>query len=251
VRLGVLEPDPSPVRYLRLKTLPAKGADENPFTLHARQMTADFWAFEKGAIAKGYARIAGVDEAGRGPLAGPVISAAVILPPAFDTTGVNDSKQLTALQRERIFSRIYTDAEAIGIGIVDAFEIDRINILQASLLSMVMAVENLRPRPEYLLIDGIYTISAEFPQQAIPKGDARSVSVAAASIVAKVTRDRLMQRYHEEYPEFGFDCHKGYATQVHRDAIACHGPCAIHRRSFRGVCEYVPCNGLTDGTPDV
>lgn len=204
-------------------------------------MAADVWAYEKALRAKGYARIAGIDEAGRGPLAGPVVSAAVILPSTFDGAGIDDSKQLTALQRERMYEKIYAGAEAIGIGIVDACEIDRINILQASLLSMAMAVANLRPAPGYVMIDGTYPIQTDIPQQPIPKGDALSISISAASIVAKVTRDRIMSRYHEDYPEFGFDCHKGYATAAHREAIACFGPCAIHRRSFKGVCEYLAC----------
>jgi ribonuclease HII len=207
--------------------------------LEARSMAADAWAYEKDLRAKGFARIAGVDEAGRGPLAGPVVSAAVILPPAFDPEGINDSKQLTMRQRERMYEKIYAGADAIGIGIVDACEIDRINILQASLLSMAMAVANLQPAPGYLLIDGTFPIQADIPQQPIPKGDALCISISAASIVAKVTRDRFMKRYHEDYPQFGFDCHKGYGTAAHREAIASFGPCAIHRRSFKGVCEYL------------
>jgi ribonuclease HII len=204
------------------------------------QPRADLWAFEKALMAKGYAKIAGVDEAGRGPLAGPVVAAAVILPPAFEATGINDSKQLTPRQRARWYDRIYAQGDAVGIGIVDAIEIDRINILQAARLAMVMAVANLRPRPDFLLIDGNVGIPADVAQQPIVKGDARSVSVAAASIVAKVSRDRLMHRYHDDFPQFGFDRHKGYPTAVHRAAIARQGPCAIHRRSFKGVYEYLP-----------
>ena len=203
-------------------------------------MAPDLWAFERALRAEGYAKIAGVDEAGRGPLAGPVVSAAVILPPAFDATGINDSKQLTALQRARLYDRIYAHAESVGIGIVDPLEIDRLNILQASRLSMVMAVANLKPCPDFLLIDGNVGIAAQCAQKPIVRGDARSVSVAAASIVAKVSRDRLMCRYHEEFPQFGFDRHKGYPTAAHCAAIACHGPCPIHRRSFKRVCEYLP-----------
>lgn len=203
-------------------------------------MAADLWSFEKALRAEGYAHIAGVDEAGRGPLAGPVVSAAVVLPPIFDATGVNDSKQLTARQRERLFDRIYAHAQSVGLGIVDAVEIDRINILQAARLSMVMAVANLKPRPDYLLIDGHLGIACDCPQKALVQGDARSVSIAAASIVAKVSRDRLMLRYHEEFPQFGFDRHKGYPTAAHCAAIARHGPCPIHRRSFKRVCEFLP-----------
>ncbi|MFZ1984742.1 MAG: ribonuclease HII [Desulfatitalea sp.] len=211
------------------------------------QPRADLWAFEKALMAKGYAKIAGVDEAGRGPLAGPVVAAAVILPSTFEESGINDSKQLTPRQRARWYDRIYAQADAVGIGIVDSIEIDRINILQAARLAMVMAVANLKPRPDFLLIDGNVGIPADVAQQPIVKGDARSVSVAAASIVAKVTRDHLMHRYHDDFPQFGFDRHKGYPTAAHRAAIARHGPCAIHRRCFKGVHEYLP--GPSGTTP--
>ncbi len=202
-------------------------------------MTTDLWEFEKSLNQKGYARIAGVDEAGRGPLAGPVVSAAVVLPSAFNAPGINDSKKLSHRQRERLYAQIYTEAEAVGIGIVDVVEIDRINILQAARLSMVMAVANLAPQPDYLLIDGKFGIDADLPQEAVVKGDSRSISVAAASIVAKVSRDRLMLCYHDELPQFGFDRHKGYPTKAHKAAIAEHGPSWIHRRTFRGVSEHI------------
>jgi ribonuclease HII len=201
---------------------------------------ADLWAYEKALTAKGYARIAGVDEAGRGPLAGPVVAAAVILPADFAAGGVNDSKQLTPRQRDRLYACILAEARAVGIGVVDAGEIDRINILQAARLAMATAVANLDPQPLFLLIDGNFSIHSNLPQQPIVKGDARSVSVAAASIVAKVTRDRLMCRYHIDFPQFGFDRHKGYPTAAHKAAIARHGPCAIHRRTFKGVCPQPP-----------
>ncbi len=213
-------------------------------------MKADLWAFEKALAADGHAKIAGVDEAGRGPLAGPVVSAAVILPADFDAREITDSKQLTVRQRERLLGHIYAHAQAIGIGIVDALEIDRINILQAAKLSMVMALENLGPQPDYVLIDGNFTIQTLLPQQPIVKGDARSISIAAASIVAKVSRDKLMLRYHDDFPQFGFDRHKGYPTKAHKAAIAAHGPCLIHRRSFRGVVEHLgprPSNTLASG----
>jgi ribonuclease HII len=193
------------------------------------------WHFEKEAARKGWRDIAGVDEAGRGPLAGPVVSAAVILPTAFDDSGVTDSKKLTAAKRDILYERIYVQAVAVGIGIVDPLEIDRINILQASLLAMAMAVKNLVPRPGFLLIDGTFRIPSDLPQEAIPKGDALSISIAAASIIAKVTRDRLMQNYHHYYPQFDFPRHKGYPTESHRAAIQKYGCCPIHRRSFRGV----------------
>jgi ribonuclease HII len=202
-------------------------------------MNADLWTFEKALTTDGYSIIAGIDEAGRGPLAGPVVSAAVILPFDFDSHGLTDSKKLTVRQRERLYAHIYAEATAVSIGIVDAVEIDRINILQATKLSMTMAVDNLSPLPDHLIIDGNFNIPSPLPQQAIVKGDARSASIAAASIIAKVSRDLLMHRYHDDYPQFGFDRHKGYPTKAHKAAIAEHGPCLIHRRSFKGVREYL------------
>jgi ribonuclease HII len=195
--------------------------------------------FENRALEKGFARIAGIDEAGRGPLAGPVVAAAVILPPAFEADGVDDSKRLSPSRRGALYDRLYAEAVAIGIGIVDAIEIDRINILRATLLAMTLAVGRLRPPPDLLLVDGTCTLPLALEQRAIPGGDHRSVSVAAASVVAKVTRDRLMQRYHEDYPQYGFARHKGYPTREHKRAIARHGRCPIHRRTFKGVVEPV------------
>jgi ribonuclease HII len=199
----------------------------------------DLWFFEKKATAKGYQEIAGIDEAGRGPLAGPVVSAAVILPKNFAVADVVDSKKLTIKKRVRLYEEIYTHALSVGVGIVDSVEIDRINILKASLLAMSMAAGNLRPQPEYLLIDGPFSISSELPQKPIVKGDALSISIAAASIVAKVTRDRLMEEYHKYYPQFGFFQHKGYPTRAHKEAIRKFGYCPIHRQTFRGVKEYL------------
>ena len=200
--------------------------------------SVDLWAYEKNALKKGFSTIAGIDEAGRGPLAGPVVSAAVILPVDFSVPGVTDSKKLSPKKRRQLYDVIYAHAVSIGIGIVDPVEIDRINILQASLLAMAMAVKNLDPRPDYLLIDGIFSISTDLPQQPIAKGDALSISIAAASIIAKVTRDRLMQKYHHYYPQFEFPKHKGYPTRAHREAIRKFGCCPIHRKSFKGVKEY-------------
>jgi ribonuclease HII len=202
-------------------------------------LAMDLWFFEKKATAKGYQEIAGIDEAGRGPLAGPVVSAAVILPKNFSVADVVDSKKLTIKKRVRLYEEIYTHAVSVGVGIVDSVEIDRINILQASLLAMSMAAGNLRPQPEYLLIDGTFSISSELPQKPIVKGDALSISIAAASIVAKVTRDRLMEEYHKYYPQFGFFQHKGYPTRAHKEAIRKFGYCPIHRQTFRGVKEYL------------
>ena len=199
----------------------------------------DLWFFEKKATAKGYQKIAGIDEAGRGPLAGPVVSAAVILPPAFSVADVTDSKKLSAKKRVQLYQEIYSQAVSVGIGIIDPVEIDRINILQASLLAMSMATNNLRPQPGCLLIDGPFRIPSHLPQKPIAKGDSLSVSIAAASIVAKVTRDKLMEKYHEYYPQFEFFRHKGYPTRAHKEAIRRHGYCPIHRRTFKGVKEYI------------
>jgi ribonuclease HII len=200
--------------------------------------------FEKEAQKQGYSRIAGIDEAGRGPLAGPVVAAAVILPQGPYLPNVDDSKRLSPQRREQCFDAIYEQAVSIGIGIVDPAEIDRINILQASLLSMRMAVDNLRPSPDYLLIDGTFPIRSPVPQQVIKHGDRRSLCIAAASIIAKVTRDRLMDVYDKEFPEFGFGKNKGYGTKGHRAAIRTFGYCSIHRKTFRGVKEYIKLRNL-------
>ncbi len=209
------------------------------------------WEFERKARKNGFYQIAGVDEVGRGPLAGPVVSAAVILPDDFSVTGVTDSKRLSPKVRNRLFEEIYASASAVGIGIVDPVEIDRINIFQASLAAMKMAVRNLEPAPECLLIDGQHRIDEDVAQETIVKGDLKSISIAAASIVAKVTRDRIMERYSTEFPEYGFSSHKGYPTKAHTAAIKDYGWCPIHRRTFRGVCEhrhrYYSINGRNAG----
>ena len=204
-------------------------------------MTAPgFSAWERRAAAAGFRRVAGVDEVGRGPLAGPVVAAAVILPNRFSVAGVTDSKRLSAARRRRLCGAIYAQARSVGIGIVDPVQIDRTNILQAALLAMCMAVDNLLPAPDYLLIDGTFPVDSDLPQEAVVKGDRHCLCISAASIVAKETRDRLMERYHLEYPHYGFDAHKGYPTVRHKAAIARHGCCPIHRRSFRGVREHLP-----------
>lgn len=202
-------------------------------------MAPDLWAFEKRARERGFSRIAGIDEAGRGPLAGPVVSAAVLLTSSFPVSGITDSKKITPKKRTDLYEKIYEHAVSIGIGIVDAVEIDRINILKAALLSMAIAAENLNPLPDCLLIDGQFQILSDLPQEPITRGDEQSISIAAASIVAKVTRDRMMERYHQEYPQFGFSKHKGYPTKAHKEAIKKFGCCPIHRKSFRGVKEYL------------
>ena len=197
------------------------------------------WTFEKKAWQSGFKAVAGIDEVGRGPLAGPVVSAAVILPQKFTVDGITDSKKLTAKKRELLFDAIYNHAVDVGIGIVEKEVIDKINILQAARLSMLHAFQQLKKIPDHLLIDGIYPIDASVSQETIKKGDQKSISIAAASIIAKVTRDRIMVNYALDYPEYGFDQHKGYGTKKHRDAIKKIGVCDIHRRSFKGVKEYI------------
>ena len=188
---------------------------------------------------KGFARIAGIDEAGRGPLAGPVAAAAVILPEKHGLTHLDDSKKLSPSQRERLFVEIHERALGIGVGIVEVEDIDRINILQATRLAMKRAVETLPEKPDLLLIDGITPIETDIRQVTIKKGDSLSESVAAASIIAKVTRDRLMEECHHIYPQYFFNRHKGYGTQEHLEKIRLHGPSPIHRKTFKGVKEYI------------
>ncbi len=201
-------------------------------------MTLDAWVFEKAAWKNGYTSVAGIDEAGRGPLAGPVVSAAVILPDDVPISGIKDSKKISPTRREKLFDDIHRHAIAVGVGIVGPVEIDRMNILQASLLSMAISVRNLQTVPDFLLIDGQFPISGDLPQKAIPKGDSLSISIAAASIIAKVTRDRIMDQYARDYPEFDFSRNKGYPTRAHKEAIRKYGYCSIHRLSFKGVKEY-------------
>jgi ribonuclease HII len=208
---------------------------------------------EAAVYARGYSCIAGIDESGRGPLAGPVVAAAVILPRGFRAPGIKDSKLLTALQRESLEPFIKANAVSWGLGVVEVEEIDRINILQASLRAMALACEALRPAPECVLIDGNRTIPLEFfalacgsspstaPRQTtIIKGDRICLSVAAASIIAKVARDQIMMQLDATYPAYGFASHKGYACPAHLEALRRHGPAPVHRRSFapvRDMCQ--------------
>ena len=189
--------------------------------------------FESKAREGGYRAVAGVDEAGRGPLAGPVVAAAVILPPGYEHPGINDSKKLSSRQRDRLYAIIQHDAVSIGVGLSEAPLIDRVNILQATLLAMREAVLELFPPPDFLLIDGLNRIDLATPQEAIIRGDSQSISIAAASIIAKVSRDRLMEMYHRQFPQYNFLRNKGYGTKEHRAAIVKFGRCKIHRRSFR------------------
>ncbi|MBI3793809.1 MAG: ribonuclease HII [Nitrospinae bacterium] len=180
-------------------------------------------------------KIAGVDEAGRGPLAGPVVASAVILPEGkTPPVPFRDSKILSASARERLFIWLHESGADIGVGIVDHEEIDRMNILRASLYAMKIAVGKLKSKPSLLLIDGTFTLDlTDVRQEAIVKGDSKIAAISAASIIAKVTRDRIMDDYHGQYPAYGFDRHKGYPTKAHRTAVLTHGPCPIHRKSFR------------------
>jgi ribonuclease HII len=185
---------------------------------------------------RGYAYVAGVDEAGRGPLAGPVVAGAVLFPPGWTHPAIKDSKQLTEKKREHLFDVIRREALAWSWASVDHQEIDRINILQASLKAMQAAVAALSLTPDYLLIDGVYPIASSIPQTPLIKGDQRSLATAAASIMAKVTRDALMKKYHEQYPRYNFARNKGYGTREHFRALASYGLCPIHRKSFtRGL----------------
>jgi ribonuclease HII len=193
--------------------------------------------YETMAQEKGFEIVAGVDEAGRGPLAGPVVAAAVVMTRGTIINGLDDSKKLSAKRREDLFPRILEMNH--GIGVVGTEIIDKINILQATRLAMKQAVEKLLSSPDILLIDGNQKIDYPIEQWAIIKGDAKSCSIAAASVLAKVTRDRIMQDYHQQFPQYEFSRHKGYGTKRHRELIAKHGPCPIHRRTFRGVSEHI------------
>jgi len=203
------------------------------------QSAVDRFESERALLHGGLTRIAGVDEAGRGPLAGPVVAAVVSFPVEWigdglpaDLEGLNDSKQLTCAQRDEFFETLTAGRIQFGIGTADAGTIDAINILQATHRAMNQALAQLWPAPEHVLVDGLPVRSMRFPQTALIKGDARSFSVAAASVLAKVIRDRLMLEYDRQFPAYGFAEHKGYGTARHLAALAQHGPCPIHRRSF-------------------
>lgn len=192
--------------------------------------------YEKEAHSKGFSAVAGVDEAGRGPLAGPVVAAAVLLPfPLPVEKGFRDSKALSARAREALVREVFRCARAVGIGVVWPREIDLINIHKASLAAMERAVSKLAVPPDMLLVDGSFRMNTYIDQRTIVSGDALSVSIAAASIVAKTTRDAIMAAYHHLYPEYNFEKNKGYGTKEHMDAIGEHGPTHIHRKTFRGV----------------
>jgi len=191
--------------------------------------------FEQEARRRGFRRIAGVDEAGRGPLAGPVVAAAVILPVHVGLAGIDDSKQLSEDERERLYHVILERAVGVGIGSADAGEIDRLNILEATRLAMARAIGNVTPSPDYVLTDAVSIPAVRVPMRPLIKGDALSLSIAAASIIAKVTRDRMMAVFHEMFPQYNFLSHKGYGTPEHLRMLARFGPCALHRRTFAPV----------------
>lgn len=190
----------------------------------------DFYAYDESFRDRGV--VAGIDEAGRGPLAGPVVAAAVVLPSEVRIEGLRDSKQLTEKQRKQIFFEILHSAQDIGVGISDADVIDRENILEATRLAMASAVCDLSGRPDFLLIDAVRVEALDIEQVTPYKGESLSASIAAASVVAKVLRDGMMNHYHDIYPLYGFDLHKGYATQSHLECLRKYGPCPLHRMSF-------------------
>ncbi|MBQ8498448.1 ribonuclease HII [Chlamydia sp.] len=195
--------------------------------------------FERQAIKQGYSQIAGVDEAGRGPLAGPVVAGACVLPKGKVFLGIDDSKKLSPKQRRFLYDLLLEDPEVVcGIGVVSVERIDEINILEATKEAMIQAIASLREVPDFLLVDGLY-LPHKIPSLKIIKGDARSVSIAAASILAKEYRDELMRNLHLEYPEYGFDKHKGYGTAAHLQALKQFGPCIYHRKSFSPVKESI------------
>ena len=192
----------------------------------------DMWEFEHKYAAQGYQNVCGVDEAGRGPLAGPVCAAAVILPADIEIPGLNDSKKLTDKKRRELFPVICEKAIAYGIAFADHAEIDEINILQATYLAMERAINQLSVKPDFALIDGNRAKDFGLPLETVVGGDGRSASIAAASVLAKVTRDDYMLKMAETYPQYGFEVHKGYGTKAHYAALAENGPCPIHRMTF-------------------
>jgi ribonuclease HII len=199
----------------------------------------DPWFFEKRAREAGFTCIAGLDEAGRGPLAGPVVAAAVVLPRGLLVPGLTDSKQVSEPERERLFEVIREKAICYGVGVASERTVDDVNILQATIVAMERALERLTPRPDYLLLDALTLPRVPLPQKPLIKGDCRSHSIAAASILAKVTRDRMMLELHERFPQYNFKRHKGYGTREHIELIRKHGPCDAHRKTFNPVARML------------
>lgn len=211
------------------------------YTKHSQEQKAEFQRIqgmlteEKNLWQNGFLYVAGLDEVGRGPLAGPVMAAACILPARFDLPGLNDSKQLSESKREKLFEQIKNQAISYAVGSAEPAEIDALNILQATKLAMKRALEDLKIRPHFLLIDAIELPQIKIPQKGIIRGDSLSASIAAASILAKVTRDRWMTELHDIYPQYGFNRNKGYGTKEHMKALQAYGPCPLHRQSFSPV----------------
>lgn len=197
----------------------------------------DLFAYDREFRNAGFTRIAGIDEVGRGPLAGPVVAAAVVLPGDFFAEGLRDSKQVKPDSRYDIYLRILDGCIDFGVGVVDADVIDRVNILQATKMAMRIALDALKTPPDLLLIDALRLDGVDIEQRGIVKGDDTSASIAAASIVAKEVRDSMMRSYHNQFPQYGFNGHKGYGTKLHLERIEQHGPCAIHRMTFGGVSQ--------------
>lgn len=201
------------------------------------------YQYENELNKQGFKAICGIDEAGRGPLAGPVVAGAVILDPLKPIAGLNDSKRLSGRERERLYLEIQNNALAFSVAIIDHKTIDRINVLEASRLAMMTAIKTLQIQPDFVLTDFMELPELDTPVLALVKGDQKSASIAAGSIMAKVTRDRLMIDWDKLYPEYGFARHKGYPTKAHLAALACLGPCPIHRTSFKPVKDH--CKGQT------
>ena len=197
-----------------------------------RRRMSELWELENELYAQGYSLLCGVDEAGRGPLAGPVCAAAVILPAGLEIPGLNDSKKLSEKQGEALFEPIKAAAKAYGIAFATVEEIENLNILNATFLAMNRAISQLSPQPELALIDGNRNTGITVPSRCIVKGDSRCADIAAASVLAKVSRDHYMLEMAEKYPEYSFERHKGYGTKLHYEAIRQYGPCPIHRLSF-------------------
>lgn len=217
--------------------------DHCPSFLFADQTRpeGDTLYFERRLAGQGFAVVAGLDEAGRGPLAGPVVAACVVLPADCDHARFQDSKKLNGRQRQERFAELHECGAFIGVGQCSPREIEEKNILQASLLAMKRAVKDCLAAglPDFLLVDGNFSVPISLPQQTLVKGESKSASIAAASIIAKVTRDRIMARAHVEFPHYNFIKNQGYPTREHREAIAAVGPCPLHRRTFKGVREFI------------
>ncbi len=223
----------------RGRSFPGEARSERTADLFGDELACDPLFFERSARSSGFTCIAGLDEAGRGPLAGPVVAAAVVLPEGLLIPGLTDSKQVPEQLRERLFDEVQQSAVCFGIGVADERTIDEVNVLQATIIAMERALEQLLPRPDFLLLDALTLPRVPLPQKPIIRGDSRSHSIAAASILAKVTRDRLMLELHKRFPQYNFQKHKGYGTKEHLALIAEHGPCEAHRKTFNPVARML------------